>query len=329
MRVSRPSPATVISLVALFVALGGTGYAVTALPRDSVGSRSCAPARSRSPSSATARDHPQAGRPGRHAARSSRRGAVTGDRVAADALGGAQIDESTLAAVPFATEAARAPHRRRVPRSPTASSRPTARTAPRPRRGRPRRGGRRRGGTPTTPTTRTSPTRCRGGRRNEASYDDRGRRRRLDHRRALRRRTACPSAADSATPHRDSDFPSLLALVAGRTAGWRLEHLRRASATNDDTVRGTAYAICVEADGRSAAVAVALALPSAPPRPAGRCCAGRRRDGTLQLPPLPDARGAHVARRHASACDGSNVRLADDAAPMVDRGPERPVRSRR
>src|SRR6185503_14830348 len=35
----RPSPATVISLVALFVALGGTGYAAVQLaPRNSVGS---------------------------------------------------------------------------------------------------------------------------------------------------------------------------------------------------------------------------------------------------------------------------------------------------
>jgi hypothetical protein len=34
----RPSPATLISIVALFVALGGTGYAAVTLPRDSVGS---------------------------------------------------------------------------------------------------------------------------------------------------------------------------------------------------------------------------------------------------------------------------------------------------
>jgi len=34
----RPAPATVIALVALFVALGGTGYAALALPKNSVGS---------------------------------------------------------------------------------------------------------------------------------------------------------------------------------------------------------------------------------------------------------------------------------------------------
>jgi hypothetical protein len=34
---SRPSPATALSLIALFVALGGTGYAAATLPRNSVG----------------------------------------------------------------------------------------------------------------------------------------------------------------------------------------------------------------------------------------------------------------------------------------------------
>lgn len=35
----RPSPSLVISLIALFVALGGTGYAATQLPKNSVGPR--------------------------------------------------------------------------------------------------------------------------------------------------------------------------------------------------------------------------------------------------------------------------------------------------
>jgi hypothetical protein len=35
----RPSPALVISLIALFVAMGGTGYAALKLPRNSVGSK--------------------------------------------------------------------------------------------------------------------------------------------------------------------------------------------------------------------------------------------------------------------------------------------------
>ena len=37
MRIRRPSPAMCVALIALFVALGGTGYAAFSLPRDSVG----------------------------------------------------------------------------------------------------------------------------------------------------------------------------------------------------------------------------------------------------------------------------------------------------
>lgn len=37
--VRRPSPAMIVALLALFVALGGTGYAVTALPKNSVGQK--------------------------------------------------------------------------------------------------------------------------------------------------------------------------------------------------------------------------------------------------------------------------------------------------
>lgn len=37
MRIRRPSPAMCVALIALFVALGGTGYAAISLPRDSVG----------------------------------------------------------------------------------------------------------------------------------------------------------------------------------------------------------------------------------------------------------------------------------------------------
>jgi hypothetical protein len=35
----RPSPALVLAFVALFVALGGTGYAALKLPKNSVGSK--------------------------------------------------------------------------------------------------------------------------------------------------------------------------------------------------------------------------------------------------------------------------------------------------
>jgi hypothetical protein len=39
LRRSRPSPALVVSLIALFVALGGTGYAAFKLPKNSVGTK--------------------------------------------------------------------------------------------------------------------------------------------------------------------------------------------------------------------------------------------------------------------------------------------------
>jgi hypothetical protein len=98
----------VISLVALFVALGGTSYAVTALPRDSVGSKQLR-ARAVKESdlgngSVITRKLAGQAVTGAKLAR----GAVTADRVAPDALGGPQIDESTLTRVPFAAEAARA-----------------------------------------------------------------------------------------------------------------------------------------------------------------------------------------------------------------------------
>ena len=38
-RINRPSPALVVSLIALFVSLGGTGYAATQLARNSVGAK--------------------------------------------------------------------------------------------------------------------------------------------------------------------------------------------------------------------------------------------------------------------------------------------------
>src|SRR4051794_7093329 len=38
-RFRRPTPATVIALIALFVALGGTGYAALKLPKNSVGTK--------------------------------------------------------------------------------------------------------------------------------------------------------------------------------------------------------------------------------------------------------------------------------------------------
>lgn len=42
-RQRRPSPALVLSIIALIVAMGGTGYAALKLPKNSVGSRQIKP----------------------------------------------------------------------------------------------------------------------------------------------------------------------------------------------------------------------------------------------------------------------------------------------
>ena len=108
MRLRQPSAATVISCVALFVALGGTGYAVTALPRDSVGSRQLR-ARAVKESELGSRAVITSKLADQAVTREKLApGAVTADRVASDALGGGQIDESSLGPVPFATDATHA-----------------------------------------------------------------------------------------------------------------------------------------------------------------------------------------------------------------------------
>src|SRR5690348_15207995 len=99
-----PSPAMVVALIALFVALGGTGYAVSALPKDSVGSPQL---RDRGVKEADLGN--KAVVTGKLADQAVTRekltpGAVSGDRVAPDSLGGAQIDESTLGRVPSAQD---------------------------------------------------------------------------------------------------------------------------------------------------------------------------------------------------------------------------------
>jgi hypothetical protein len=74
-KVSPPSPAMVVACVALAVALGGTTYAATALPRNSVGT-------------------PQI-----------KKDAVTSPKVKHNAITGADVKESTLRRVPSATTA--------------------------------------------------------------------------------------------------------------------------------------------------------------------------------------------------------------------------------
>lgn len=73
--VRRPSPALVIACIALFVALGGTGYAVVKLPRNSVGTKQL------------------------------KKNAVTSPKVKDNAITGFDVNEPTLGQVPSAGNA--------------------------------------------------------------------------------------------------------------------------------------------------------------------------------------------------------------------------------
>ena len=77
-RVSRPSPALIIALIALMVSLGGTGYAAFALPNNSVGTKQL------------------------------KNGAVTAAKVKRHSLTGAQINLKKLGTVLTARDAGRA-----------------------------------------------------------------------------------------------------------------------------------------------------------------------------------------------------------------------------
>jgi hypothetical protein len=92
-----PAPATLIALVALFVAVGGTTYAATSLPANSVGTRQL--------------------RSGAVTTRTLHAGAVTGSKVAPNSLTGTQINSTTLGTVPSAAHAAAADRATRADRA--------------------------------------------------------------------------------------------------------------------------------------------------------------------------------------------------------------------
>jgi hypothetical protein len=89
---SKPSPALVISIIALFVALSGTGYAVSKVPKRSVG-----PSQLRV--DAVRNKNIKAGAVSRSKIRAK---AVTATQVATDSLLGRNILESSLTKVPDA-----------------------------------------------------------------------------------------------------------------------------------------------------------------------------------------------------------------------------------
>jgi hypothetical protein len=104
-RRALPSPAFCLALLALFVSLGGTTYAITALPRNSVGTEQLR--RGAVTESDLANDSVITSKlaGGAVTERKIARNAVTGSRIAPDSIGGAQIDESSLLTVPFAQQA--------------------------------------------------------------------------------------------------------------------------------------------------------------------------------------------------------------------------------
>jgi hypothetical protein len=77
-RISRPSPALIVAIIALIVSMGGTGYAAFTLPRNSVGTKQL------------------------------RNGSVTAAKVKRHSLTGAQINLKKLGTVPTARNAGRA-----------------------------------------------------------------------------------------------------------------------------------------------------------------------------------------------------------------------------
>jgi hypothetical protein len=95
----RPSPALAISILALFVALGGTSYAVTQLAKNSVG-------------------NPQL-----------KKNAVTGAKVKDGSLSGTDVDVATLGTVPTAASANRANSAQSATTAASAGTADSARTA--------------------------------------------------------------------------------------------------------------------------------------------------------------------------------------------------------
>ena len=87
-RLSRPSPAFIISVIALVIALGGTSLAAFKLPAGSVSTRDLAN--------------------GAVSGAKIKRGAVTASKVARNSLTGANINLGTLGTVPSATNAGHA-----------------------------------------------------------------------------------------------------------------------------------------------------------------------------------------------------------------------------
>lgn len=91
----RPGHATIIAYLALFVALGGSAFAVTQLPKNSVGAKQL---KKKAVTAAKLRD-------GAVTTPKMANGAVTTAKIAENAVTGAKVDEASLAQVPSAASA--------------------------------------------------------------------------------------------------------------------------------------------------------------------------------------------------------------------------------
>jgi hypothetical protein len=116
----RPSPAFVVALIALFVSIGGVGYAASKIGTDDIKSQAVTKPKLAKKAVSSGKLDGQAVTTGKIAADAVRSGkindgavktnnladdGVTGDKVLNDTLTGDNIDESTLGTVPSATNA--------------------------------------------------------------------------------------------------------------------------------------------------------------------------------------------------------------------------------
>jgi hypothetical protein len=94
-RPRRPSPALVVSIISLVVAMGGAGYAAVKLPKGSVGNKQL---KSRAVTTKKIKD-------GAVTTKKLKRGAVTDAKIASQTITGGKIKLGTLGTVPSANQA--------------------------------------------------------------------------------------------------------------------------------------------------------------------------------------------------------------------------------
>jgi hypothetical protein len=105
LRKMRPSPAMVVAMLSLALAVGGTSYAAVSLPKKSVGTPQLKNNAVTSPKLKNGSVTGAKLKQGTVDAKSLAHGSITAAHVAPDSLTGGQINESTLGTVPSAATA--------------------------------------------------------------------------------------------------------------------------------------------------------------------------------------------------------------------------------